>query len=1022
MSDIARLTIRVGAETSPAVRALDSLQRRLDRMNKSFNLKIGADTAKVSADLDKLNAKLDRVARNRRVKIDVDSSGMDKVAREAIAAGDGIGRLQLLAAAAVPATQILGPSLLVAAGGAAALGTAAVTAGAGLGVFALAWDALGKAGKKAALAPLKTQFDAWGQSVKRFTLAPVNAAVSALNGQLPKLNPLLAATSATLAKGAAGIGAWLRTKEFSEDIKKLSAAFQPIVGGLGAAVGNILRGVLNLVIQAIPFTERFVGWFKNLSATFLAWTQNKGATAFQGFLAKVLAFAPQVGAFFTALWQAVVRVTTALSGMPNVTLTLATAMLKLIASMPKSVIQGIAIAFTALTLAIKLWSVASKIAAASNPWILLFTAIAVAAYLLLTHWKTVKAGLITAWNAVRDGFVAGWHFMYNNVIHPLVNFFTSTIPNAAKTVWHAIATAWGNVKNSVSAAYHWLVTNVFSPIGNFFTHTLPAAATTVWHAVTAAFQFIKNGLSKEWNWIRSNILTPVVNFFTHTIPSAAGTVSRAVVRGWDGLKNGVHAAYSWLVTNVFDKIKNFFTNTIPGWAHTLAHGVSSIWSDLWKGVKSIASGAWNWLKNTVKSFGNDFKGAFSAIKNGVKSIWNDLKDIFKAPISFFVNTVYDKGVVPAWNATAGKVGLGTLKTAHFATGGHVSGPGGPTADKVPAMLSNGEFVVRAAQARKHRALLEQINGPGLASRSTVQNGVIHAGWGWNPINDIKQLGHDIGSGAKKAFDWAKKTAGFAADYGRGLGAKAFRGIWDHTVGPLANMIPTHPEWSRGIHNIPGIFETKIANWIGGKSQAAKKAAGSAGGDTGARSGSAKVAQQYAASQMSKFGWDAMDMAALIKLWNQESGWNAYAVNKSSGAAGIAQSLGHGKVTLGDYVGQINWGLNYIKGRYGSPTMAWAHEMANNWYRIGSNYTRPGLSIVGERGPELIHTSAGSQVMTARETAAVLSGNGGRGGSGGGTVVYETHVHVTGASVTDQKAVEDLVVKGITSATRKGRLK
>jgi hypothetical protein len=45
----------------------------------------------------------------------------------------------------------------------------------------------------------------------------------------------------------------------------------------------------------------------------------------------------------------------------------------------------------------------------------------------------------------------------------------------------------------------------------------------------------------------------------------------------------------------------------------------------------------------------------------------------------------------------------------FATGGYVSGPGGPRSDSVPARLSNGEYVVNAAATKKHAALLEAIN-------------------------------------------------------------------------------------------------------------------------------------------------------------------------------------------------------------------------------------------------------------------------------------------------------------------------
>ncbi len=45
-------------------------------------------------------------------------------------------------------------------------------------------------------------------------------------------------------------------------------------------------------------------------------------------------------------------------------------------------------------------------------------------------------------------------------------------------------------------------------------------------------------------------------------------------------------------------------------------------------------------------------------------------------------------------------GLGTLFGGGLAAGGPVSGPGGPTDDRVPAMLSNGEYVIQASAVRK----------------------------------------------------------------------------------------------------------------------------------------------------------------------------------------------------------------------------------------------------------------------------------------------------------------------------------
>jgi hypothetical protein len=50
---------------------------------------------------------------------------------------------------------------------------------------------------------------------------------------------------------------------------------------------------------------------------------------------------------------------------------------------------------------------------------------------------------------------------------------------------------------------------------------------------------------------------------------------------------------------------------------------------------------------------------------------------------------------------------------HNAAGGFIRGRGTPTSDSIPAMLSNGEFVVNAAATAQNRALLEHINGASL---------------------------------------------------------------------------------------------------------------------------------------------------------------------------------------------------------------------------------------------------------------------------------------------------------------------
>jgi tape measure domain-containing protein len=77
-----------------------------------------------------------------------------------------------------------------------------------------------------------------------------------------------------------------------------------------------------------------------------------------------------------------------------------------------------------------------------------------------------------------------------------------------------------------------------------------------------------------------------------------------------------------------------------------------------------------------------------------------------------------------WSAAAGMAGagnglgtvIGSLFTG-FATGGAVSGPGTGTSDSIPTMLSNGEFVINAAQTQKHYALLHAINSGSVLKRA-----------------------------------------------------------------------------------------------------------------------------------------------------------------------------------------------------------------------------------------------------------------------------------------------------------------
>ena len=155
-------------------------------------------------------------------------------------------------------------------------------------------------------------------------------------------------------------------------------------------------------------------------------------------------------------------------------------------------------------------------------------------------------------------------------------------------------------------------------------------------------------------------------------------------------------------------------------------------------------------------------------------------------------------------------------------------------------------------------------------------------------------------------------------------------------------------------------ELAAAHWTVARDQAAKKAAAAramaaasrssarpaASASTGTQPTQAATAaaapaasrspQQIAEAMLASFGWSSSQFSCLDPLWAHESGWSVTAANPD-GAYGIPQALPGSKMASAgpdwqtDAATQVRWGLEYIRGTYGSPCGAWDHEQATGWY-------------------------------------------------------------------------------------------
>ena len=92
----------------------------------------------------------------------------------------------------------------------------------------------------------------------------------------------------------------------------------------------------------------------------------------------------------------------------------------------------------------------------------------------------------------------------------------------------------------------------------------------------------------------------------------------------------------------------------------------------------------------------------------------------------------------------------------------------------------------------------------------------------------------------------------------------------------------------------------------------------------------KTTQEIAYDMVSKrFGTAAV--ASFNAIVQRESNWNINAVNASSGACGLGQALPCSKIADHSATGQIQWMIDYIANRYGTPAAAWNFWQNHKWY-------------------------------------------------------------------------------------------
>lgn len=229
---------------------------------------------------------------------------------------------------------------------------------------------------------------------------------------------------------------------------------------------------------------------------------------------------------------------------------------------------------------------------------------------------------------------------------------------------------------------------------------------------------------------------------------------------------------------------------------TAIQGAAAHWADQFGAMADVVS----WLTGTVfPSIGaaiDQVKGWFDIGVDAIAAKWDQLREAGARPIRFLVNTVWNDGLLKAWNAVSGFLpGIVKMEpiTLGFRTGGAVFGPGTGTSDSIPAMLSNDEHVVTAAEVIRAGG-----HNIWYAIRDMIMRGIPFS---W----DNGKIISDLGRGNLDAYGAAVAAKGFGNVSPEGLFDQLlprFRDGGAVTIEPWMRQLLAGHEFARAQHGRP----------------------------------------------------------------------------------------------------------------------------------------------------------------------------------------------------------------------------
>lgn len=715
-----------------------------------------------------------------------------------------------------------------------------------------------------------------------------------------------------------------------------------------------------------------------------------------------------------------------------------------------------------------------------------FTAIGVAAAWLWEHaLEPAFTWIGEHWSSIMDIMAGAWKYVLEPVFTAIGFVATALWEYVLKPVFSFIGEHWDKILTGMLWVWDYILEPVFSAVAFVATWLWEKVLSPVFTFIGDHWHLIVDGMKWVWDYILYPVWLAIEAIAVWLWEKVLEPVFRWIGDHWEEILFAMKYIWENHLKPAWERMKSVAT-----WLWEKLSDIFSWIGNKWDSMSTTMTGVYNdYIKpvfDRFKSAADSIKSTFETVVEAIKTAWNRLIGITRAPVNFVINDVYNKGIVPLFNAMVGTFGLdswklskadpvGSVRGGVGSAGFYAGGYTGPGAKYDPAGIVHAdEYVLRKESTNKLRKAiglegLDYINKygtlPGHASGGLVRpvGGRVTSGFGAGrgryPHAGI-DFAAPIGTPVKAALPGTVARTGWNVVPGRtGIGVFLNHPGGRNTYyGHLSNALVRSGEsvakgqtiarsGNTGRSTGPHLhFETwtggnpvNPANYLSGASLPAGDSSGGlfgfdpaekikdfisgvVGKVTGKFDGKfpeaigegvsgyfgdavdkavergqrvmqflpgplGTTANAFAASGNAQnqvkdvaggYGWGSgSEWSAIQQLVQKESGWNPNAANPVSSARGLFQKMtsAHGAVE-GSAGGQAQWGLNYIRQRYGTPTKALAFHNRNNWYDKGGlvgSITRdnggvvpPGSSVINNwtRDPEWMYTNKQQDTVQA----------------------------------------------------------